>query len=377
MGCDGYGEVDDGRCVNATFACGALCAEGATYEKTKCNETTRTTRKCETCLDVDLANSLGVTHYVAKPCSISSNAVVSNCTARRECASGQYWSPCTDKRDGICMNCTNKVCPYGQYMQSCTATMDSVCVSCNSNLSCLGSGMYRSACALDSPHQCRQCTQCKEGVSYESVPCSPTTNRECLPCNFLGACPDRYYKLSECNTRQDTVCHPCTTQRCPRDTYELSPCTPTSDRVCWSCTLSCPRGQFMSSECTATRNAVCSPCAAPLCEAGKYRTECSGSKNTQCAVCDPPCAQGYFESQSCTPLTNRQCKRCTQCPTNTYELSPCQGIFRAPNCCLCECVCCCFRSVDRVYTCNMSDIMFCPLRRSQGDDCFWLASSNG
>jgi hypothetical protein len=330
FGCDGTGTTDTGICLNTNFSC-INCVEGETFESKVCDALSLTPRECSVCSSVTMKTSLGVTHFVARNCTIQQDSSVSQCSKQQvheSCPPGQYWSPCTSHADGACVPCFAGTCDLGKYRTQCMPYKNAECVICNSNLTCDNSqALYRTPCTEDAPHECMACDRCQQGVSFEAQPCTKDGNTICSECTYTGACPDGFYKFSSCTLKRDTVCNPCSRYRCPEGYFESSGCNATSDRVCSPCRTSCPEGQYMASSCTSSMDAVCQYCSAPVCNVGQYRTYCGGNSDTKCAECDfkDGCPTGYFQNQSCTLITNKQCKKCFVCNGNNYMVKQCEG----------------------------------------------------
>lgn len=222
--------------MDNSFVCGEVCVEGQRFELLACNPATKTPRYCSYCSNTiyEIAITLGVTQYVKAPCTLFADADIRPCTPIQACPSGQYWSSCTADRDGMCMPCTNTVCERGKFLSRCYPDRDTECLPCNASLACDASaGMYRTECQYSQvpchhahrhlccaahnnltpfalqDHECRRCTTCKLGVSYEKQACTNETDRQCAPCTNMGACPPNTFKRSACNLQQDTVCYPC------------------------------------------------------------------------------------------------------------------------------------------------------------------------
>ena len=73
------------------------------------------------------------------------------------------------------------------------------------------------------PNICLACSTCSRGATFESVPCTSLTDRQC------GTCTNR------CNTG-----------------FYYRPCTLTADSTCIACKSTCAAGQYMSGACTGT-----------------------------------------------------------------------------------------------------------------------------
>lgn len=182
-------------------------------------------------------------------------------------------------------------------------------------------------CSKSQDYECKKCTQCILGATYQSRPCGlDGRDRECAPCTNLAACPADTYKRSVCTLEENTDCYPCSKHPCPEGYFESAPCNATSDRVCSKCSTACPAGQFQSSECGGKLDIGCSPCSLAVCQDGFYLSTCSGRSDSACKACSAPCVDGTtYESQPCTKLTDRVCKPCSVCTGNNYVLSRCRG----------------------------------------------------
>ena len=207
-GCSGYGVQDNSACVSSEFDCGLACVEGIEYQVTACDPGSTTVRNCQQCTSVEGRN-LGVDNYIRQPCTIFSDVQVEKCTPPKECSAGEYWSGCTAYRDGMCIPCTSTICERGMYLSSCSSNSDTECLPCNASVRCTEPGTYRSECVLSDNHECRTCSTCVLGSTYETQACTPVTNRECAECTYLGSCPADMYKKSKCTLLSNTECHPC------------------------------------------------------------------------------------------------------------------------------------------------------------------------
>lgn len=299
---------------------------------TSCRPGTDTPRRCSACSDTlpAVQLELGKSKYVRQPCTLFSDASIGTCAAAQKCpVQGEYWSACTNSRDGMCIPCTNTVCEMGKFLSPCQIASDTECVSCNASVQCPIPETYRSECRYSEDHVCKNCTKCMQGVTFETQACTNVTNRECVPCTFLGACPPNTYKKSGCTVKRNTECYPCSKHACPDGFYESEACNATTDRICSKCSSKCPLGHFVSGACRPDLDLQCTPCSSPVCATGSYRTACTVANDSVCTKCsyneEAGCPPGTFENQSCTPLTNRQCRTCQACSGNNYQEKACHG----------------------------------------------------
>lgn len=74
--------------------------------------------------------------------------------------------------------------------------------------------------------QCKNCTDCRPGETFEAQPCSLTADRQCLNCN---PCQANEYQAAPCNIKANTDCR--AIQNCtPKTQFILREFTATSDR---------------------------------------------------------------------------------------------------------------------------------------------------
>jgi hypothetical protein len=101
---------------------------------------------------------------------------------------------------------------------------------------------------------------------------SATGSKAC-PC---AKCLASEFKVSDCNTVNDTVCSVCDT--CAIGEYESSPCTALAGSVCTACGT-CASGTYLESYCRGTSPSVCKPCSDSDC------SQCAGPGTGMCMQC--------------------------------------------------------------------------------------------
>lgn len=158
---------------------------------------------------------------------------------------------------------------------------------------------------------CLGCSKCVQGT-YESVACTPLTNRECATCQI--ACSPGYF---------------------------VRPCNMTADRTCVTCKTRCTSGQFMTGVCTGldTQDTIgCQNCSGPgICDLGKTYMptgQCPGNKraNAGCVVCSQvSCPFGTYQV-ACTQSVDTTCVAYTQCTPGVTTLRG-RGLFNNGTAC--------------------------------------------
>ena len=205
------------------------------------------------------------------------------------CPAGSYESvPCTPRTNRQCKQCM-QICPYNdwQYMSGrCNATSNAVCSNCSTyeQKGC-ASPLYETyliKCGDMTDSQCGKCDPlCEDGKTYETRPCSNSSNRQCMPCT---KCLGNAYTFRECTQKLDAKCLPCDNRACRDDEYESKPCNITdADNLhtheCSKCSPRCDPLNFTnptyeavpcsgSSNRTAGTNRLCLPCTR-VCPAGQ------------------------------------------------------------------------------------------------------------
>lgn len=184
-------------------------------------------------------------------------------------------------------------------------------------------GTYETGTCDRSTHVPLECTTCSEctGETFESGPCTPTTDRECSLCS--EQCAGGFYESTRCTSSTDRICTPC--HECDDNEYEIVACTVSTNRQCDSCGPECIFGEFIADECTATAPRNCSTCSPP-CDTNLFeRQACTLNSDRLCTPCTiQTCEQEEFESISCTPSTERECMQCSeQCVNGEFEETLC------------------------------------------------------
>lgn len=148
-GCEGYGIQDNAACLDSSYNCGPVCAEGLEYQDQPCMPGLGARRSCAPCEDTLLEVREAIDNglkYVASPCTLFQNAVILPCTPQQECPRNHYWSKCTPIRDGMCIPCTGATCELGMFLSQCYPDRDAECLSCTASVQCTEPETYRTEC---------------------------------------------------------------------------------------------------------------------------------------------------------------------------------------------------------------------------------------
>jgi len=205
------------------------------------------------------------------------------------------------------------VCTPGLFLDPLAKVCVSVC----------GTGTFNSA-DDEGDKKCDICdAACAEG-EYESVGCTPYTNRVCTKCS---SCEEGTFNSGGCfaHNTTDTICAEHT--QCAAGSFEVAVGTTTEDRKCESC-QACPSTSFASSGCCSTIETYCDSLSSCI----------PGVEFEAFAPLDAP--QGGFASdRHCRPYTkcgtgefyasfgngtdDRECEVCTTCPYGQTSTSDC------------------------------------------------------
>ena len=260
----GCGGVEAGRCV--------LCQTGS-YSVNGTGCLPCSTEECPS------------GQFESSDCSATGDRVCSLCAAEaRRCAEGQYLQDCGEaygsltqispgsghlqnqtRRSGQCVECA--ACPPGLRRDGCGGTAAGECVACPN-------GTY-----VSSNNTCANCSSgCGEG-SYQSKPCSDTSDIECVACEDLAK--------QKCGSGTYLICE--------RDSYECKRCS------------ACNEGFFIKTNCSATNNTECQPCApCNTTETPGYTlvSPCTGRSHSPDSVCRAPLTTSTMIAGSTTSTTS-------------------------------------------------------------------------
>eukprot|EP00054_Salpingoeca_dolichothecata_P002959 m.24654 g.24654 ORF g.24654 m.24654 type:complete len:1139 (+) comp13424_c0_seq3:110-3526(+) len=282
-----------------------------------CPAGTRVTQKPSVSQNRECADCDGITEY-------STSANVDSCSTVKNCGPGSYQtqSP-SSTRDRSCQSCTlntnyqdgtNKgVCkpvstcdPGTRELTAPSLTSDRKCISCE-----LGKTFSTSSNAAG----CIAVTTCTDGVTFETVRPTLSSDRECAAC--LN-CPNNKFEKQACTITSNTVCNGCS--ECEADEYITAECTSDKDTECATC-KKCGAEEYESVLCQGETNTQCTSCR--VCTDQEYETaDCTRTSNRQCAPllqCDP---LTEFETRAPTKTSNRQCLELGNCKANEYESIP-------------------------------------------------------
>eukprot|EP00049_Salpingoeca_infusionum_P015832 m.311523 g.311523 ORF g.311523 m.311523 type:complete len:1588 (-) comp15957_c0_seq1:484-5247(-) len=213
-------------------------------------------------------------------CSTTTEYIVTNgttttdreCAAATVCSDTEYeTSPLRVDSDRTCAALV--ICQQGeQEDQAPTATSDRVCVGCPAETfkEQLGSAA------------CLTCQECHDRT-FESVPCTPTTDRQCEAC--LGTCPDGTFRAPTCTGQQID---------------------------CTECTISCEPGTAPEGNCDGTgfeNPLTCAPCVG-LCNTC-YRPDPNSCKTCRFGASYVPEATTCVDD--CGPGATSHLSNCTAC----------------------------------------------------------------
>jgi hypothetical protein len=269
---------------------------------------------CQTCSTCD-STSL----HTIGPCGGYSDTVCAPCTT---CSIGYYETVqcnAANSMDRQCALCSS--CVAGSTYQSspCTVTSNTVCSACSS---CVAGSTYQtSACTATVNTVCTACSSCVTGSTYRTSACTATSNTVCSACSSCVA--GSTYRSSACTATSNTVCSPCSS--CVAgSTYRTSACTATADTVCTACSSCVAGSTYRTSACTATADTVCTACSS--CVAGStYRSSaCTTTSNTVCSPCSSCVTGSTYRASACNATSNTVCSPCSSCVAgSTYRTSAC------------------------------------------------------
>lgn len=205
------------------------------------------------------------------------------------------------------------VCTPGLFLDPLAKVCVSVC----------GTGTYNSESG-DGEKKCDICDDACADGEYESVACTPYTNRVCTKCS---SCEDGTFNSGGCfaHNTTDTICSEHTP--CAAGSYETKEGTTTEDRQCDTCE-DCPTTSFASTGCCGTVQTYCdslSSCipgveyeAFPPLDApqGGYASDRHCRPYTKCGT-------GEFYNSFGNGTDDRDCKPCTTCPYGETATDDC------------------------------------------------------
>jgi hypothetical protein len=286
--CDGTGYSDTVLCAPCVYTTSADCYPNTYIYEPCTGATERHTPYCMgcniACQDaVDDPNGLG--QYISKMCTY--DEPIGTCTrCSGSCEAGNFIaSKCNGKspEDTSCTRCKN-TCSPGRYLYG----------------TCDGSSTTDTI-------TCQPCTQCLGDFSVDRV-CDGrgTSSSNCIPCP--PTCASGQYVLGTCGIGQVVSCHDCS-PACTTGFIESVACTTTTNRVCvpsTTCTQDCPTNQYQISICYDMYTPkVCAACSS--CGAGFFKvSECTSTSNVKCAPCTAHC----ILSQKQGPYTNSMSGSC-------------------------------------------------------------------
>ena len=267
------------------------------------------------------------------PCTAGSTFAAASAMRTMDSALPNTCTPCTT----CSLDATNPL--RSSYESSpCTVTSNRICTACKTTCN---AGFYVGTCTLTSNTACLPCkTSCPSG-SYISGFCSGTQASDvitCIPCTSYTTCrPGTFIPSNQCpgNTYADVLCRRCTDLSCAYGFYEQN-CNQTQDKQCVAYTK-CPAGQYLTSR-SATSDGTCVTCTACSSTPGlSTLAPCAAYTDTVCGGirCNQsnPCAANYF----CNPISST----CGRCPDGYSS----DGL---------ACIAC-----PRLYTCNRLGAIQC------------------
>jgi hypothetical protein len=166
--------------------------------------------------------------------------------------------------------------------------------------------------------RCDTCTECVQGVSFESAPCGLSRNRECSMCR--GCLSGFEYIESFCTVLSDTVCKYC--HVCAAGTYTTGGCDGVNDFTCEVCPSGnwCPGGGILN---TCPLNSMSDPGSTSL-------TDCICSGMSEYA--GPVQCQPYTCGKREYGLLDGRCVSCPLRSGRRYFSTPVRGV----ETCVCE-----------------------------------------
>ena len=370
--------------------CDSPCAANE-FASVACTATTN--RVCSPCRNVACGDGLILAACAAgietsdvstcTPCATGTYEFLNTCVACSVCGADEFIaSDCALARDRVCGTCTwsSPTCGTGYELRSCVGTSFVDVSSCG--LCPPGTFENNSVCVA--------CTSCSVN-QYESVACTPESDRECSSCELTGCANGlRFTACSGVESEDVSRCTPCLSGM-----YGVG-------GVCLPCD-SCGENEYVSRVCTGQFNVVCTPCVETACGDGIILTACTGSELqdvSECLVlddgfyelnddniareCRSACAVGEYESAACDPHGNRECERCERqaCPADTIA-TLCAG-NESEDTSVCE-PCAdgqfCIANVSTTCSTCASDQFVARVCTSSSDtvctDCTWTESTCG
>ena len=347
-------------CDNGCYADFSSCGECPSGTYLSANVCTN----CRTC---------GAGQFVSATCTPASDTVCEDCTIQ-QCGNGFRFTACTGIESSDisnCMECSDGQCEAGGTCQSCiaacregqyesvpcTSGRDRVCRPC-ARTSC-GPGLVLSACDGSASEDVSVCSPPPAGHyvvenlavpcgfpcgshTFESVACTPTTDRECVVCQNTS-CTDGSVLTTTCTGTTSTDVSECAV--CPMGTFEIS-------EVCTTCST-CASDQFIAAACDSTQDTVCAPCQwnAGNCASGSMLTSCSGALTEDVSSCGL-CAAGTYEVAGvCVP--------CTTCLVDQFVVTQCTSTTDR-TCAACSITSCAPGSVvERCAGVELTDVSAC------------------
>jgi hypothetical protein len=248
---------------------------------------------CTPCFSGTFSPSTGSTSCAACPSgTFSASSGSSGCSQCSSCPTGTFVSrSCISTSDIVCTSCTS-IANCGT-TPTCTSASNSQCASCSN-------GYY-----FVSANNCIACTNCQNGLMYETGSCTTFTNRQCSICTT--ACPAGQMLIGNCAGTSNKFCI-----TCPTGYYKTS----ADGSPCLQCTNTCQTGFQLNPICINTINSVCLPCFT-----GYYK---SVADSSACLPCTNTCSPGFQLNQPCSSILN---PICIACPSGSYKSladgSPC------------------------------------------------------
>ncbi|EGD76388.1 hypothetical protein PTSG_07512 [Salpingoeca rosetta] len=252
-------------------------------------------------------------HIKASPCMPEQDTVCVNCATA--CEPGAYVDACGSS-SVACEPCTSCEAQSQFEAAPCTSTSDTLCCD-----ACADAEQFvAEPCTRTTAATCTACTRCVDGLEFELRACGLTTDRVCQACTTTCAGPHEHV-VTPCTPTSDAQ------RGCLPGYFESVPETPTSSREC----IPCPQGttdhdRDGTTACMACPFAITNTTAnAGPCEELQCAPGTSGSQS--CQPCAPPshyqplggqtmclnttlCRPGFVEEQPPTPTTDRVCVAC-------------------------------------------------------------------
>lgn len=261
---------------------------------------------------------------VCIPCPTSMYSSVANATKCSPVDGPTYFGVRSDDSIGFTSRELASICVPGQHVLVDTGiAADRVCAGCMAGISFSNT---------DNAVSCAYVTRCEDGIEYESVAPTTSSDRQCVNCSFIS-CPDaNTYRSGNCTgTTNSYSCKPCGDGSRPRaDGTGCEACpagTFGSGGICSFCDIAADKYQDSPGQTTCKSSKVCGPGSAVLQQvssaSNRVCVEClvtSGEwqNSTNAAACKVAtnCEPGTVISASLTASSDRTCVTCDH---GTYQ----------------------------------------------------------